>query len=91
VGLWLWEVEQPLEAEILNSQFMSILIIGLEDLIIVSKLKVVDLIYFDLFSIFLFLELRIRVRVTRSHCHTSVTSNYMVTVIVTSHKMHGRI
>ena len=42
---------------------------------------------FDLFSIFLS---RIRVRVTRSYCHTSVTSDDTVTVIVTSHEMHRR-
>jgi len=45
----------------------------------VSKMKVVDLIYFpflfyfhfpfDLFSIFLFLELRVRVKMTRSHSY----------------------
>jgi len=47
--------------------------------ITLSKMKVVNLIYFpslfyfhfpfDLFFIFLFLELRVRVRVTRSHSH----------------------
>ena len=46
---------------------------------VMSKMKVVDLIYFhfsfyfhfifDLFSIFLFLELRVKVRVTRSCSH----------------------
>jgi len=64
-----------------------------------SKLKAVDSIYFyfyfyflfNLSFIFPFLELRVRVRVTMSHCHTSVTSDDMVTVIVTGHKIHGRI
>ena len=40
-------------------------------LLVMSKMKVVDLIYFpfDLFSIFLFLELRVRVRAIRSCSH----------------------
>jgi len=63
----------------------------------ISKLKVVDSIYFYLyfyfylFSIFLFLELRVRVRVMRSHCHTSVTSDNTVTVTVISHKIYERM
>jgi len=32
----------------------------------------------------------LRVRVTRSHCHTSVTSDDTVTVMVTSHKIYRR-
>ena len=60
-------------------------------------LKVVNLIYFHFLFYFhfhfyfLFLELRVRVRVTRSYCLTSVTSDDMVTVMVTNYKMYGRI
>jgi len=55
------------------------------------KLKVVDSIYFFIFIfICLFLELRVRVRVMRSHCHILVTSDNMVTVIVTSYRTHER-
>jgi len=42
--------------------------------------------FFDLFSICLFLELRVSVKVVRSHCHTSVTSDD----IVTGHEMYRR-
>jgi len=41
--------------------------------------------------IFLFLEHRVRVRVTRSHCHKSVTSDDIVTVMVTGYMMHGKM
>ena len=41
--------------------------------------------------IFLFLEHGVRVRVTRSHCHKSVTSDDIVTVMVTGYMMHGKM
>ena len=66
-----------------------------------SKMKVVDLTYFPFifyfhllliyFPLFLFLELRVRVKVTISGCHTSVTLDNMVTVMVISHEMHKKM
>ena len=68
---------------------------------IVLKLKVVDLTFsyslfhfnfiFDFpfhFSIF---RMRVRVRVMISRCHTSVTLDDMVTVMVTSHMIYERV
>ena len=55
-----------------------------------SKMKVVDLIYFLFLFYFHFLffifRTRVRVRVTRLYCHTLVILNDTVT----SHMMHGR-
>jgi len=57
-----------------------------------SKLKAVDFNYFhfyflfDLFSFYSIFRTMVRIRVTRSHCHTSVTSDDMVT----SHKIHRK-
>ena len=48
---------------------------------------------FFLFSfqfIFLYSIFRTRVKVTRSHCHTSVISHDMVTVMVISHMTQER-
>jgi len=56
------------------------------------KLKAVDSIYFHFpFFLFLFLELRVRVRVIISCCYKFVTSDHLVTVTVTGHKIHKRI
>ena len=46
-----------------------------------------NILFLFLFDLFFYFELRVRVRVTRSHYHTSVTSDDMVTVIVTSHEI----
>jgi len=55
-----------------------------------SKMKVVDLIYFLFLFYFHFLffifRTRVRVRVTRLYCYTLVILNDTVT----SHMMHGR-
>ena len=61
-----------------------------------SKLKAVDSIYFhfhfyfNLFFIFLFLELKVRDKVMTPLDHTSVTSDNIVTVTVTSYGIHRR-
>jgi len=57
--------------------------------VLILKLKVVDSNYFhfDLFFFYSIFRTRVRVRVTRSHCHTSVTSDDMVT----SHERHRKI
>ena len=62
-----------------------------------SRLKTVNLTFsyflsdfhfiFNLFLYFLFIELRIRVGVTIGHTVTSVTSDNMVTVIITGHEI----
>ena len=59
---------------------------------VMSKLKAVDSIYFHFpFFLFLFLKHRVRVRVIISCCHKSVTSDHLVTVTITGHKIYGRI
>jgi len=63
---------------------------------VLSKLKVVDLTFLILFLIlfsfdFLFLELGLGLRVMRSYCYTSVTSDDMVIVIVTSYMIHRKM
>ena len=68
---------------------------------IVLKLKVVDLTFsyslshfnfiFDFSFYFSIFRMRVRVRVMRSCCHTSVTSDDMVIVMVTSHMIHERV
>ena len=39
---------------------------------------------------FFFFKPRVRVRMTRSHCHTSVTSDDMITVMGTSYETHKK-
>ena len=66
-------------SEILEKLWTYLIVDFIIKLLLVSKIKVVDLIYFyflfyfyfsfDLFFIFLFLELRVRVRVTKSCSH----------------------
>jgi len=78
--------------------FLSFII---SSILYILKTKAVDLTYFPFifyfhlllidFPLFLFLELRVKVKVTISGCHTSVTSDNMVTVIVTSYEMHKKI
>jgi len=65
-----------------------------------SRIKSVDLVFSHFLSHFLFssrfiflypiFRTRVRVKVIRSCCHTLVTSDDMVTVMVTSHEIYRR-
>ena len=62
-----------------------------------SKLKVMDsnyflfLFYFQFIFLYSIFRTRVRIKVTRSYYHTSVISDDIVTVMVTSHMMHKKM
>ena len=70
----------------------NLVVLVVSKIIEISRSKVVDFIYFyfNLFFIFLFLELKVRDKVMTPLGHTSVTSDNIVIVIVTSYGTYRR-